>query len=76
LVATDGSSRAGFALVRFPPANRDSAGRSVLLLSGLCLLATMAIAGWSWNLMNLMALPLIWVRGWITHFHPTGLAPA
>jgi predicted RND superfamily exporter protein/lauroyl/myristoyl acyltransferase len=34
-------------------------GAAVLLLSGLCLLATMAIAGWSWNLMNLMALPLM-----------------
>ena len=34
-------------------------GGAVLLLSGLCLLATMALAGWSWNLLNLMALPLI-----------------
>jgi len=34
-------------------------GAGVLLLSGLCLLATMAVAGWSWNLMNLMALPLM-----------------
>jgi lauroyl/myristoyl acyltransferase len=34
-------------------------GAAVLGLSGLCLLATMALAGWSWNLMNLMALPLI-----------------
>ena len=34
-------------------------GAAVLLLSGLCLLATMAVAGWSWNLMNLMALPLM-----------------
>jgi predicted RND superfamily exporter protein/lauroyl/myristoyl acyltransferase len=34
-------------------------GATVLLLSGLCLLATMAVAGWSWNLMNLMALPLM-----------------
>ena len=31
----------------------------VLLLSGLCLLAVMKIAGWSWNVLNLMALPLI-----------------
>lgn len=31
----------------------------VLLLSGLCLLAVMKISGWSWNLLNLMALPLI-----------------
>ncbi|MGA2656861.1 MAG: MMPL family transporter [Verrucomicrobiota bacterium] len=34
-------------------------GLSVLLLSGLCLLAAMAVAGWSWNLLNLMALPLM-----------------
>ena len=34
-------------------------GVAVLLLSGLCLLATMALAGWSWNLLNLMALPLV-----------------
>ena len=34
-------------------------GAAVLLLSGLFLLATMAVAGWSWNLMNLMALPLM-----------------
>ena len=32
---------------------------SVLLFSGLCLLAVMKISGWSWNLFNLMALPLI-----------------
>ena len=32
---------------------------SVLLLSGLCLLAVMRLAGWSWNLLNLMALPLM-----------------
>jgi predicted RND superfamily exporter protein/predicted LPLAT superfamily acyltransferase len=31
----------------------------VLLLSGLCLLAVMKLAGWSWNVLNLMALPLI-----------------
>jgi predicted exporter/lauroyl/myristoyl acyltransferase len=34
-------------------------GLAVLCLSGLCLLATMALAGWSWNLLNLMALPLM-----------------
>ena len=34
-------------------------GAAVAILSGLCLLATMALAGWNWNLMNLMALPLI-----------------
>jgi uncharacterized protein len=32
---------------------------SVLLLSGLCLLSVMRICGWSWNVLNLMALPLI-----------------
>jgi predicted RND superfamily exporter protein len=31
----------------------------VLLLSGLCLLAAMKMCGWSWNVLNLMALPLI-----------------
>jgi len=31
----------------------------ILLLSGFCLLAVMKLAGWSWNLLNLMALPLI-----------------
>ncbi len=31
----------------------------VLCLSGLCLLAVMRLAGWSWNLLNLMALPLM-----------------
>ena len=34
-------------------------GLAVQLLSGLCLLATMAVAGWTWNLLNLMALPLM-----------------
>ncbi len=34
-------------------------GIVVLCLSGVFLLATMAVSGWSWNLMNLMALPLI-----------------
>jgi predicted exporter len=34
-------------------------GLAVLGLSGVCLLATMTLAGWSWNLMNLMALPLM-----------------
>jgi len=32
---------------------------AVLGLSGLCLLAVMRLAGWQWNLLNLMALPLI-----------------
>ena len=34
-------------------------GLAVLALSGFCLLAVMAVAGWSWNLLNLMALPLM-----------------
>ena len=34
-------------------------GGTVLCMSGLCLLATMALTGWTWNLMNLMAMPLI-----------------
>jgi predicted RND superfamily exporter protein/lauroyl/myristoyl acyltransferase len=34
-------------------------GVAVMLLSGLCLLAIMAVAGWSWNLLNLMSVPLI-----------------
>jgi predicted exporter len=32
---------------------------SALLLSVLCLLAVMRLANWSWNLLNLMAVPLI-----------------
>jgi predicted exporter len=32
---------------------------AVLLFSGLCLLTVMRLAGWSWNLLNLMAIPLI-----------------
>jgi len=31
----------------------------VLALSAVCLLAVMRLSGWSWNLLNLMALPLI-----------------
>ena len=34
-------------------------GAAVLCLSGLCLLAVMVVSGWTWNLMNLMALPLM-----------------
>ena len=34
-------------------------GVAVLCLSGLCLLAIMTVSGWTWNLMNLMALPLM-----------------
>ena len=32
---------------------------ATLVVSGLCLWAFMAAAGWSWNLLNLMALPLL-----------------
>jgi predicted RND superfamily exporter protein/lauroyl/myristoyl acyltransferase len=32
---------------------------AVLLLSGLCLLAVMRLAHWSWNLLDLMAIPLV-----------------
>ncbi len=32
---------------------------AVLGLSGICLLAVMKTAGWSWNVLNLMALPLV-----------------
>src|SRR5437667_10690964 len=32
---------------------------AVLALSGGCLLGVMKLADWSWNLLNLMALPLI-----------------
>lgn len=32
---------------------------TILLLSGLFLLAVMHLAGWSWNLLNLMGIPLI-----------------
>jgi predicted exporter/lauroyl/myristoyl acyltransferase len=32
---------------------------TVLLVSGLCLMAVMKLSGWSWNVLNLMALPLI-----------------
>lgn len=32
---------------------------SILLLSGFCLLAAMKLLGWQWNLLDLMALPLI-----------------
>ena len=34
-------------------------GLLVMCLSGVCVLAVMALAGWNWNLMNLMAMPLI-----------------
>jgi predicted RND superfamily exporter protein len=32
---------------------------AVLVLSGLCLLAVMRLVGWNWNLLNLMAVPLV-----------------
>ena len=52
-------------------------GLAVLLLSGLCLLVTMSLAGWSWNLLNLMAVPLIFGhRHRLQHFHATGFAAA
>jgi uncharacterized protein len=34
-------------------------GIAVLLLSGLCLVTIMALCGWSWNLLNLTAIPLV-----------------
>jgi uncharacterized protein len=34
-------------------------GAAVLCMSGVCLLAIMALTGWTWNLMNLMAMPLM-----------------
>jgi len=34
-------------------------GLAVLALSGLCLLAVMRLAGWSWNLLDLMSVPLV-----------------
>ncbi len=39
--------------------NEVALSLAVLLLSGGCLLAVMKTVGWSWNLLNLMALPLI-----------------
>jgi len=32
---------------------------AILFISGLCLMTAMRFAGWSWNLLNLMGLPLI-----------------
>lgn len=34
-------------------------GLAVLVMSGFCLLAAMRMAGWSWNLLDLMGVPLI-----------------
>ena len=34
-------------------------GVAVLLLSGLCLLAVMRAAGWAWNLLDMMSVPLV-----------------
>jgi lauroyl/myristoyl acyltransferase len=39
--------------------NEVALSLGVLLLSGGCLLTVMKTVGWSWNLLNLMALPLI-----------------
>ena len=51
-------------------------GLAVLLLSGLCLLATMGLAGWSWNLLNLMAAAAdLGHRRGLQHFHAIGAAP-
>lgn len=38
-------------------------GAAVMLMSGLVLLAVMSLAGWSWNLLNLMSIPLIMGTG-------------
>jgi predicted exporter len=46
----------GLAFRRF---QEISLSLAILLISGLCLLTVMKITGWSWNLLNLMALPLI-----------------
>ena len=34
-------------------------GLAALALGGICLLAVMSIAGWSWNLLDMMAIPLV-----------------
>jgi predicted exporter len=41
---------------------------AAMTLSGLALLALMRIAGWSWNLLNLMSVPLILGTVWTTAF--------
>lgn len=38
-------------------------GVGVMLLSGVILLTVMSLAGWSWNLLNLMSIPLIMGTG-------------
>jgi predicted RND superfamily exporter protein len=43
----------------FHRAREISLSLIVLVISGICLLAVMRLAGWSWNLLNLMAIPLI-----------------
>jgi predicted RND superfamily exporter protein len=43
----------------FHRAREISLSLIVLLISAVCLLAVMRLAGWSWNLLNLMAIPLI-----------------
>ena len=52
-------------------------GAAVLCMSGLCLLATMALTGWTWNLMNMMAVAADIGHGRGLHdFHPIGFAAA
>jgi uncharacterized protein len=46
-------------LLAFRRAGEVLLSLGVLALSGLCLLTVMRLFGWSWNLLNLMALPLI-----------------
>lgn len=43
----------------FQSAREVTLSLASLLLSGIILLAVMRLAGWSWNLLNLMAVPLI-----------------
>jgi predicted RND superfamily exporter protein len=43
----------------FHRAREISLSLIVLVISAVCLLAVMRLAGWSWNLLNLMAIPLI-----------------
>ncbi|HTL56871.1 MAG TPA: MMPL family transporter [Candidatus Limnocylindrales bacterium] len=43
----------------FRRASEITLSLTVLFLSGLCLLAVMRLVGWRWNLLNLMAVPLV-----------------
>ena len=54
-----GPAGAGLPLAGVSALDRGVAGRGGVVVSGLCLLATMALCGWSWNLLNLMAMPLV-----------------